>query len=215
MLFQHESTYFRVPSTGLATSTKQHGATLVIALIILLVMSMIGIANMQSSTMQERMAANTRQKTLAKYAAESALREAENWLTANVVKISDLSQFIDTSNNALYSAIRITQSGAPKNISFDVTDAEAWNVVPGPANTVVKTDLVTQQPKYVIEYVGRSQDKSGRHVNQLNWEVAGQIRSNNEPYLFRITAIGWGKDINIYTVLESSYATGSEHFFNY
>lgn len=215
MLPQHESTHFRAYKTGLVTNTNQRGATLVIALIILLVMSMIGIANMQSSTMQERMAANTRQKTLAKYAAESALRDAENWLTGNVVQIADLSKFVDASNKSLYSAIRITQSGSPNKIAFDVTDPAAWSGVPVPANSIVKTDLVTQQPKYVIEYVGRSQDKSGRNVNQLNWEVAGQIRSNNEPYLFRITAIGWGKDKNIYTVLESSYATGSEHFFNY
>ncbi|EMR14305.1 type IV fimbrial biogenesis protein PilX [Methylophaga lonarensis MPL] len=65
-------------------SIQQTGATLIISLIVLVLMTIIGLAAMRSSMMQERMASNTRDYELASQAAETALREAENWLISQV-----------------------------------------------------------------------------------------------------------------------------------
>ncbi|MCC5869833.1 MAG: pilus assembly protein [Gammaproteobacteria bacterium] len=59
---------------------QQRGMALVISLILLLLMSLIGLTAMQSSTLQERMAGNTRDRHLAFEAAEAALREGEAFL---------------------------------------------------------------------------------------------------------------------------------------
>ncbi|MFN2309885.1 MAG: PilX N-terminal domain-containing pilus assembly protein [Gammaproteobacteria bacterium] len=59
---------------------RQRGAVLIISLIFLLLMTLIGVTSMQSTTLQERMAGNTRDRNLAFQAAEAGLREGEAWL---------------------------------------------------------------------------------------------------------------------------------------
>jgi type IV pilus assembly protein PilX len=60
----------------------QHGATLIIAMILLLVMSLLAVASMRGTLMQERMSANTLDRDLAFQSAEAGLkmgeRQAEN-----------------------------------------------------------------------------------------------------------------------------------------
>lgn len=65
---------FRAP--GLAG--RQQGMSLVIVLVLLLVMSVLGIAILRSSGMQERMSANMRDRSLAFQTTEAALREAQD-----------------------------------------------------------------------------------------------------------------------------------------
>lgn len=61
-----------------ASIRNQHGVSLLIVMILLLVMSVLGIAILRSSAMQERMSANLRDRSLAFQAAEAALREAQD-----------------------------------------------------------------------------------------------------------------------------------------
>lgn len=56
----------------------QCGMSLVIVLVLLLVMSVLGIAVLRSSAMQERMSANMRDRSLAFQTTEAALREAQD-----------------------------------------------------------------------------------------------------------------------------------------
>ena len=55
---------------------QQQGMSLLVVLILLVVMSILGVAVMRSSSMQERMAANLRDRSLATQAAEAALAQA-------------------------------------------------------------------------------------------------------------------------------------------
>lgn len=61
---------------------RQTGAVLVVALIMLLALTLIGVSGLSSTTMEERMAGNMRDINTAFQAAEAALREGENFLTA-------------------------------------------------------------------------------------------------------------------------------------
>ncbi len=63
---------------------RQHGTVLVIGLILLLLMTLIGVTAIQTTSLDERMAGNARDRNLAFQAAEAALREAEQ----NVTKTS-------------------------------------------------------------------------------------------------------------------------------
>src|SRR5690606_8312266 len=56
----------------------QQGVSLLVVLILLIVMSVLGIAVLRSSAMQERMSANMRDRSLAFQAAETALRYAQD-----------------------------------------------------------------------------------------------------------------------------------------
>ncbi len=70
---------------------RQRGAILIVALLILLVMTIIGVSAMRTTTLDERIAANTQYKTTTFQAAESALAAASRFdvvdkcLTANCV----------------------------------------------------------------------------------------------------------------------------------
>lgn len=59
---------------------KQQGIVLVVSLIMLLMMTLLGLSAMKTSLMEEKMAGNSRDQTLAFHAAETALRDAEMWI---------------------------------------------------------------------------------------------------------------------------------------
>ena len=182
----------------------QKGATLIIALVILLVMTIIGVASMKSSNLQERMSGNARQKTIAKNAALTAMREAEIWLQENVKDPAAIDQF--GSNIAgLYAAVA-PPNATKRVVTVDLTDPSDWSSL-GVVSSAITSALVSQQPKYIIEYIGRDfRGAANSSVQMLDAEAKGN--ADLSPYFFRITAIGWGKDANIYSILESTYMTG-------
>jgi type IV pilus assembly protein PilX len=55
----------------------QSGAVLIVSLIMLLLLTLIGASSMQTTSLEEKMAGNLRDRNLAFQAAESALRDAE------------------------------------------------------------------------------------------------------------------------------------------
>lgn len=73
-------------STVLRNLRKQHGSVMVIALIFLLVMTLLILASVRGTVMQERMAGNLYDRSLAFQAAETTLREGERYVLANAPK---------------------------------------------------------------------------------------------------------------------------------
>lgn len=67
------------------TLGNQRGAVLVVGLLLLVVLTLIGVASMQSTTLQERMAANMREQEQAFQSAEAALRSGENFLRTTAI----------------------------------------------------------------------------------------------------------------------------------
>lgn len=63
---------------------RQRGVALIVALVFLLIMTLLGATAMQTTSQQETMAGNTRQRNLAFQATEAALREGERWLDASI-----------------------------------------------------------------------------------------------------------------------------------
>jgi type IV pilus assembly protein PilX len=75
--------------TTTATWVAQKGMALIISLIILLSMTLLGLAAMQNTSLQERMAGNMRAENIAFQAAEAALRAGEQALIDAASQPSD------------------------------------------------------------------------------------------------------------------------------
>lgn len=58
----------------------ERGAVLITGLLLVLLLTIMGLASMQGSTLQERMAGNMEQRDLAFQAAEAGLRDAESYI---------------------------------------------------------------------------------------------------------------------------------------
>jgi len=63
-------------------ATRQYGMVLITSLLILLVLTLLGLASIQNTSMEERMAGNLRAENVAFQAAEAALRAGEACMTA-------------------------------------------------------------------------------------------------------------------------------------
>lgn len=64
---------------------KERGATLIISMIFLLILSIIGLAGMDVTSLEEKMAGNMRDRNMAFQSAEAALRDGEDYLESIVV----------------------------------------------------------------------------------------------------------------------------------
>ena len=62
------------------SSAKQRGTALIVAMVMLLVLTLLGVTAIRNTTLQERMAGNLRDSNLAFQAAERALRDGEKFL---------------------------------------------------------------------------------------------------------------------------------------
>ena len=122
---------------GSLTSAKlqqpQRGAVLIVGLLILLVMTLIGVTAMQTTTLEERMAGNLRDMSLAFQASEAALHQGET----------------DLATDATYQAMKFdgTDGTYPGGIDpFDKTKyAKTF------AGTNFSLQGLAEQPAYYIE----------------------------------------------------------------
>lgn len=160
----------------------QYGAVLLVSLMILLIMTVIGIAAMSTTTMEEKMAANNQQRQQALQAAETALRDAEDWLFNNVTTVADLADF--DGSDGLYGTAPTVVGITLSPPAFDIYDDTAWV-----SNGVASQNLLPNQaqPRYIIEYLG---DNDGERGSNLDPNEARKPARYN----FRITAVGWSVD---------------------
>ncbi|VAW80013.1 hypothetical protein MNBD_GAMMA15-750 [hydrothermal vent metagenome] len=179
--------------------TTQNGAILIVSLLMLLVMTIIGVAGMSSTVLEEKMANNNRQKHLAIQSASGALRDAELWIITNVTTVTEFEAQFSGAPNELYWSRRPTPASSlrPSTIA-NVLDRYSWAVGNSaiPPSTLVNG--TEDPPRYIIEYVGRfagdlSQDKIDPTAN-----------NDSREYAFRITAIGWGMDNTTTYVAQST-----------
>jgi type IV pilus assembly protein PilX len=165
-----------------ATLPRDHrGSALVVSLLILLVMTIIGITAMGSTTLEERMANNNRQRQLAFQSAEAALRDAESWLANNVTSIASLSQFDGTTVGLYTLRPPVVGMTTVPLTSFDIYNDSDWLAA---GKSVQSVSLATNQPRprYIIEYMGR-----------VGEPLLNYTQPDVRQYAFRITAIGWGE----------------------
>jgi len=124
------------------SSRKQRGAVLVVALIFLVVMTMLILASIRGTVMQERMASNLYDRSLAFQAAEAALREGERFV-------------LETAPKPTATACVSGNCGKPDPAVLPVWQAEAnWTAAHSAADGhghVISIGTLPVAPKFLVE----------------------------------------------------------------
>lgn len=158
----------------------QQGAVLIVSLLILIVMTLIGVASMQTTTLQERMAGNLRDLDLAFQAAETGLRDGEALLNLAVVPPFN-------NSNGLYQPAAAGANPRWQTVAW--TDATQVRVYDTTA-----IDGLADQPRHIIEELPI--DCSGGSLE------AGTAL---ERCYYRITARASGGTSNAVVMLQSTF----------
>lgn len=163
----------------------QRGAVLFVALILLLILTLIGVTSMQTTTLQERMAGNIRDVNLAFQAAETALREGEEFLEQPVMPAFN-------GTNGLYESAGPGQTPIYKTISWTAGDSRALGSY---GNGPASLEGVTSNPRYIIEELPPVTP------------VGGSLGSDNPGVvgMYRITARGTGGSDTAIVMLQTTY----------
>ncbi len=117
----------------------QRGVALVVVMVLLLIMTLLGLAALRSTLMEERMTANMVDRSLSFQAAEAALREAE-------------AIAIDSATRAL-----VPSSGCSNGICAepDTTQTDRWLTnFAGWRPATTNVGSLATAPQFFIEYMG-------------------------------------------------------------
>ena len=169
--------------------TRQQGIVLFISLVLLLVLTIAGVSAVQTTTLEERMARNSHDSLIAFQAAEAALRQAENWMDANVVGTA---VFDPAGAAGMWTAAEFGEDDR-------WTDDAVWSSGQTVAVPVNMPD-VAAQPRYLIEWLATVQRSENSVMIQSSYSsLFDRIE------VFRITARGVGGSANSQVFLQSTY----------
>ena len=168
---------------------RQKGAAIFIALVMLLVMTIIGITASQTTTLEEKMAGNLRDQTLALQAGEAVLRWTETWVGQLVGEPT---------------AVSLCASPCDETVwvlnTLDVTSAPLWSTGSVRSNYtgLPTTGLgkVAAAPKSVVEEHSFIKDS----LNQ------GKQNDTSGQMFYRLTADGTGGTAAAQALLQSTYS---------
>jgi len=159
----------------------QSGAVLIISLIMLLLLMLIGTTSMQSTSLEEKMAGNMRDKNLAFQVAESALKAAE-------ASLAVLPIFSNAGTDGFYS-----ETPTPDLSETKIVKDSFWTANPVATSTVTGLGNGIATPKYIIQKMG---------VADCPGAAVGTLGCTN----FRITTRATGGSTNAVVILESIYS---------
>lgn len=122
-------------------SERQSGASLLVALVFLVVMAMLGVTVANVTVLQERMAGHTRDRDLALQAAEAALRDAEIRLADPVFRAGAVAFNPLNGNDSAFWDTCFAGSASPCNMKYTPVNPLPLS---GPG-------ALAAQPQYVLE----------------------------------------------------------------
>jgi type IV pilus assembly protein PilX len=163
---------------------KQQGATLAIALILLLIITVLAVGSVQVSHMQERMSANLQDKEISLRAAESSLNAGEDWL------LSQNKQPIIYPNCQSFPCVRQMYDGT----NLYSQSASWWSSNSATYSNQLKN--VATAPRYIIEYLQFVPDSP----------VVGSATFGTGVHYYRITSRGVGANGETVTYLQTTVA---------
>lgn len=184
-----------------STYLQQTGATLIVALIMLLLITILGVATIRTATVEERMAASARNKDIALQAAEAAIVAAENFIET----LTNTSGFDDSCSNGLCTGLTTAVSGERWEDSSLCTNSGIWACGAKSLTNAIFTSnssLYAAPPQFFIE-LQSGFEPLGDNLNMYNY---GSEITNTEITVFRITARGFGATTDARVLLQSTYA---------
>lgn len=177
------------PLRAVVSIRRQRGVSLLVVLILLLVMSVLGIAVLRSSAMQERMSANMVDRNQAVQAAETGLLVAQRTVINGTFNPMWNGSQTYTS---LRTASGMTCAGNGYCDRSDPANAATWQTPPSePAAWTTMANGARYG--FTVEYLGLAKGESS--------EVRGVCNTSSAPrYLcerpaFRVTSYGRGRGV--------------------
>lgn len=178
---------------GVSPTSSQKGAVLIVGLIMVLLMTIVGLAAIRGSGLQEAMAGNMRDRNIAFQAAEAGLREGEDYLEDHLSTLS-----FDGTTTGLYRNL-----SDPGNNSEPV---DQWSSSDWSSATAITSGLTLQpmgasEPLYLIEKldVVLAAGADGGAI-----DYASQLEAE-EVEFFRLTSRGLGLSTNSQAIVQSTY----------
>lgn len=188
---------------NISLPAKQSGAVLFVAMIFLIILTLLGLSNMQSGLMEEKMAGAFRDRNgLAFESAELALREGEKYL--NSVAVGPFNDTVtglhdNFENGGDPNFWRSVSASATTCPSSGTVTAFNWSAT----NTRCSSVLLARQltgtaaaPRYVIEELA-DVPKPGAS------QKAGVAKDSTKVY--RITARGVGAQASTVVILQTTF----------
>jgi type IV pilus assembly protein PilX len=182
---------------------RQRGIALIAAILILLVITILGMAMFRSYGMQQRIGGNSRDKSRAFHAAMSSQNFAEWYLTQNNGANAATTGTCTGTADAVKTATPVTGSTLmtpmvcsnviPTTVAYPDTWGAAFTYTPTGMNTTSGTTYA-QVPQFYISALG---SPSGGTAYK---SPIGQTQA-----LFQIDAAGWGGTPQAVAVVESSF----------
>ena len=169
--------------SSLGTRNRQHGVVLVISLLMLLVLTMIGVAATRSTTLEQRMTTNQNDQQVAFEAAEAALRSGESALS-NSIPVNAYA------SNTAGAYMLNTMTVNWRTINWDASGGAVFDYTGLQPNTLI-------DPTYFVVENNITGFIPGRNI------VQGQPLNNTVIYY--VYARGVGLSSNNAVVLESVY----------
>jgi Tfp pilus assembly protein PilX len=174
------NTAFRHPHTG---------SVLIVSLLIMLVLTVLGIAATTTTGIQEKMAHNTREMNLALQAAESALQNGETWIAAQlVVPIPENSCTTPpcAASNDVWTSAAVAAAGGVLGFNW-AQNAREYGYDYETSNNVQDIPGVIAEPRYIIEQALFDPDSlavgitatSGRYYYQISARANGQTAESS------------------------------------
>lgn len=182
---------------------RQRGASLIMVMLILIVVSLLGVGGAQIALMSERGARNDRDQQVAWQAAEAALIDAEfdiNGATATRKTLFDgntQAAFVPgcgTSGTSV-GLCDTTVGGKPAWLTVDFT-------VTGSSAATTAFGTFTSH-NFAAGGIGIQPAKVPRYVIELVPDPVGD--KSNPTFLYRVTAMGFGPRADIQAVLQMLY----------
>jgi type IV pilus assembly protein PilX len=185
----------------------QRGVSLIIVMIVLTVVSLLGVAGIQISTLSERGARNDRDQQIAWQSAEAALLDAEfDMFDAISTRSStfvngDTTAFLDgcAASGSSKGLCTLVSAGKPSwlTVDFDAVGASASTT--GFGDFTGRTFNFGSQgiqpakaPRYVIEPI----------LDHLGGGDSRSLSTGTPKYVYRVTAMGFGPRPDIQAVVQ-------------
>jgi type IV pilus assembly protein PilX len=184
---------------------RQSGMSLFPALMFLLVLAVLGVSTLNSTLMQEKMVANTKDLNLAFQAAEATLRDAEADVATN-----NGTWTATTFTPACTNGLCKPPSMWPTPSSLDISKAIDWTNTGitrryGAYTAAPALPDVAAQPQYVIEQVPPPPGLPPKPGSSIGLGCGTACQNPGSGYSYRLTVLATGARAETRVVLQSTY----------
>jgi len=187
-----------IQKRNMQNTHKQQGAVLVMALMMLFVLTLIGVSSISTTSMEEKMSGNTRNRHLAFQAAESNVRDAERIITDSV--LNPTIQFTAGGGANGWYALGSGPS------STEAVTPTWWTTAGNNSTPYLGTSPIQDintRARYTIEYLGETTQAEATDIEIQGGE--GGNAGQGTIHTFRITSRGTGLTDNSVVVIQSHF----------